>query len=272
MAKRRGRKKGGAPDAVAGILLTVLGLVLIAALGGAAWWIKGIETSDPQTNCPPSGPKAVHLVIFDQSDPVSPQQAQRIRQVMQQLKMAAQVGDRFDIYSFEGDTRNVLEPRLVMCRPPEKANEWIENVEKARRRYEDFGRKLDAIVDELLKASTRPTSPIIESLRAASITSFGPLSESKEIAFRVTLFSDMIQHSELCSHYRNDPDFGQLARSAAWPSSRPDLKSAETEVFYLLRPDAKRAGGRAIQTRGHQNFWEQLLPAAGAQLRKIQAF
>jgi hypothetical protein len=111
------------PDALVGTFLTMLGLVLIGGLAAGAWWIATRPKSDPVTNCPPSGPRAVYLVIFDQSDPVSPQQAQRIRQKMQRLKADAQVGDRFDIYSFEGDTKNVLKPRLEMCRPPETAKQ-----------------------------------------------------------------------------------------------------------------------------------------------------
>jgi hypothetical protein len=271
MARRRRRKKGGMPDALVGTLLTVLGLVLIGGLAGAAWWIATRQGVDPITNCPLSGPQAVNLVIFDQSDPVSPQQAQRIRQTMQRLKAEAQAGDRFDIYSFEGTANAVLKPRLTMCRPPD-ANEWIANLAVAKAKFEKFGKDLDGIVDELLVASTKPSSPIIESLRAGAITSFGSLSPSKQVLLRVILFSDMIQHSNLYSHFSKELDFGLLAKSGQWPQLRPDLRGAETEIYYLLRPEAKRANGRPIQSNGHQLFWEQLIVASGGRPAKIESY
>jgi uncharacterized protein YneF (UPF0154 family) len=260
------------PDALAGVLLTVLGLVLIGVLAGGAWWISQRPTPNELTNCPPTGPRAVYLVIFDQSDPATPQQAQRIRQTMQHLKATAQTGDRFDIYSFEGDAKNVLEPRLVMCRPPDKANEWIENVKRAQLRYEDFGNKLDQMVNELLKVGEQKNSPIIESLRAATITSLGSPLLRPETSVRVILFSDMIQNTADHSHYRAKPDFEDLSKSSLWPRLRPNLAGVETEIHYLLRPEAKNRSGQSIQSRGHQLFWEHLVIASGGHPPKIVSY
>src|SRR5262245_49241015 len=130
MPRSSRRKVRGIPDAWAGALLTILGLVLIIALAAGYWWLKRSKIPlDEQTNCPTGGPRAVHVVIFDRSDPISGQQAQRIRQVMHQLKIAASFGYRFDIYTFEGDAKNVLQPVLVLCSPgsPEEANELVQN-------------------------------------------------------------------------------------------------------------------------------------------------
>jgi hypothetical protein len=82
----------------------------------------------------------------------------------------------------------------------------------------------------------------------------------------------MIQHSNLYSHYPKELDFGLLVKSAQWPQLRPDLKGAETEIFYLLRPEAKRTNGHPIQSRGHQLFWEQLIAASGGHLTKIESY
>src|SRR5262245_29274311 len=178
MVRRTRRSKRGISDTTAGAVLTVVGLALMLALGGAVWWIRNTRVAlDPQTNCPVDGPRAVHVVIFDRSDPVSPQQRQRIRLVMDQLKSEAPFGYRFDIYTVEGDAKNVLEPIRVVCSPgpPWKANWLIENPEHVLRIYEErFASVLDQAIDPLLEASVQPSSPIIESLRAAAISSFGP--------------------------------------------------------------------------------------------------
>ena len=269
---RRNRKKKGLSDATTGILLSIIGLVGIAALLIGFLWIKNSKVAlDADTNCPKKGPRAVHVVMFDRSDPISPQQGQRIKQIVDRLKNDASFGERFDLYTFEGDTSNVLEPILRICAPgrPEDANQWIENPEQIKRRYElRFTSVLDRTVDQLLQTSMRSTSPIIESMRAAAITSFGPY-ERGDLPLRLTMISDMVQNTTLNNQFKVEPSFQQLSRTSAWSSLQPHLKGAETDILYLLRPSAHR-GPTPIQTRGHQQFWEDLIAGSGGRLNTIE--
>jgi len=60
-------------------LLGLVGMVLIAALGGGYWFMNATKQAlDAETNCPKSGPSGIHVILFDRSDPISEQQAQRI--------------------------------------------------------------------------------------------------------------------------------------------------------------------------------------------------
>lgn len=274
MSRRRSARQKRRLDGVAGGALVALGLVLILSLAGLAWWLKKTRTQiDVVTNCPIDGPRAVHLIIIDRSDPISGQQAQRIKQVIDRYKVASTFGERFDVFTFEGDSNSALSPILVVCSPgrPDDANELIENPELIRQRYEErFSSVLDRVIDNLVQESERPTSPIMESIRAAALTSLGPL-ESGSVPIRVTLVSDMIQHSERTSHYREPPDFGSLSGSSAWPLVRPDFKGASVEILYLLRPTATR-GGEPIQNRGHQRFWEEYVLAGFGSPKSIEPF
>jgi hypothetical protein len=269
--RRLKAKRSGGWDAPIGILLGIVGLAMLGALGGAAWWaMKNTPQIDKDTNCPKSGPTLVHLVVFDQSDPVSGQQAQRIKFAINELKRSATFGYRFDVYTFNGDIKNVLSPVLQICSPgrPEEANELYQNPEMIRRQYDErFSSVLDKTVDSLLRETRRDNSPIIESIKAASLSSFGGLPDGRT-KLRVTLISDMIQHTPATSHFRGEPNFPQLMRTAAWSQLQPDLKKAEVQILYLLRPEAKRAGV-PIQNRGHQAFWEQLIERANGVITKI---
>jgi hypothetical protein len=191
MSRRSRRQQTQTRDKSVGIILGIAGVILIAALGGGAWYIKKQRVAlDPETNCPKSGPTAVHVLILDRSDPISGQQGQRIRQTIQQFKVAAEFGNRFDIYTFEGDEKNVLAPILTVCSPgrPEQANELIDNPEFVRRKYEQkFSGVLDHTIDVLLEESTKANSPIIESLRAAAASSFGSLGNTASPRLRVTM-------------------------------------------------------------------------------------
>jgi hypothetical protein len=123
---------------------------------------------------------------------------------------------------------------------------------------------LDQTVAELLRGSTQKNSPIIESIKAAAITSFGPV-EQGHIPLRVTMISDMIQNTKLYSQFQSDVKFYDLGKSSAWVTQQPQLKGADVDILYLLRPTAQR-NRIAIQNRSHQLFWEQFVFASGGRL------
>lgn len=265
---RRARRRSKAGDYAKGIILGTVGVCLLAGLAGAAYWLQRSRLAiDPKTLCAQTGPAGINVIIFDRSDPVTPQQAQYIRQALQRTKQEAEVGTRFDIFTFDGDAKNVLLPLLSVCVPKkvEDANELTENPARIRRRYEEqFSRVLDETIDSLLKDHTRPNSPIIESLRAATQTSFGTL-EGGAIPLRLTLISDMVQHTGAVSHLRAEPSFAKLSRQPDWASLRPQLKGAETTILYVQRAEARRAGAR-VQNSGHQMFWRELIAASGGRI------
>lgn len=268
---RRSRKANS--DKISGVALVALGLALLAVLAGGAFWVRQQHVTLGPDNCPSTGPRAVHIILVDSSDPISGQQAQRIRQWSQLLKANATAGTRFDIYTFEGDTENALQPILTLCAPgrPDDADPLTQNPERLRKRYEEkFSAVLDKTVEDLLRATTRTNSPIIESLRAGAQTSFG-LHADGRIPLRVTLISDMVQHSAMTSHFKSDADFEQLSHSANWARLRPDLRGADIDILYLLRATALR-GAAPIQNRGHQDFWARLIAACGGHITEFTPF
>jgi hypothetical protein len=270
MARRRGRSRG-LSDGVTGLLLGLAGVILIGALGGGYWFVRSSRAAlDTETNCPKSGPSGIHVILFDRSDPISEQQAQRIRQAIDKFKNDAAFGLRFDLYTFQGDTQHALQPKLQICAlgKPSDANALIENPESVRRRYEaKFSSVLDQTVAELLRGSQEKNSPIIESLRAAAISSFGPVVPG-QIPLRLTMISDMVQNTAFANQFQAEPNFQQLSKTTAWPTLQPQLKGASVDVMYLLRLTALRRGA-SIQTRGHQLFWEQLITASGGHVLSI---
>jgi hypothetical protein len=271
MARRSRNRRTQSIDVFTGILLAIVGLVILGLLVGFLWWLKKTKVVlDESSNCPVAGPRAVHALIFDRTDPIFQQQAERIRQRMKELRESASFGTRFDIYTVEGDTKNLLTPVLTICslNRPEEANEFIENPELIKQRYEQrFVAVLERTIEELLRASSRPTSPIIESMKSASISSFGPF-EQRKSPFRMTMISDMIQNTPVYSHILSEPNFTQLARSPAWRALQPNLFGAEVNIIYL-RSNQQRSG-RLIQNQGHQIFWDQLISSSNGRLTSVE--
>jgi hypothetical protein len=273
MSRRRSRRDIQSNDKMRGILLGVGGAILLGSMAGGAYFVRQSKIPiDATTNCPTAGPRAINVFIIDRSDPISPQQATRVRQEIVRLRDNAQFGERLDFYVAGGDNKKVLEPLLQICSPkrPDDASIVYENPELITRRYrEQFVEKVDKTIDGLLTVSRADSSPIMESIRAAAIESLGSLPTNSVVPVKVTIVSDMIQNSPMASQFRSKLEFDTFRATLAWPSVRADLKRANVNVLYLLRREAMR-GGTSIQDRGHQLFWEQYIQASGGHLENME--
>ncbi len=267
MVRRSLRNRRKQTDAVRGIILAVIGIVLLFVLGGAAWWVRAMHQAIDESLCPKDGPHSVAAILFDRSDPIAGQQVQQIKQHLLSLIDSSAVAQRFDIYTVEADPKNELHPILQLCNPGrgKDANLIYQNPDEYERRFRKlFLPAIEAATKSMLEPSTRPTSPIIESIRAAAITSFGPF-ENREVPLRMLIISDMVQHSAQFSQVRGDTPFSELAKQSIWRVIRPNLEGAEVDILYVQRPNARRSG-TLIQSRGHQLFWEQLMRSSNGRI------
>lgn len=267
MARNR-RKSRERREVLVGYIAGAIGAVVLVALGAAWYFFQSQATAiDQATQCPTAGPAAVHAVLVDRSDPITPQQAQRVKQELQRLIAAAKAGERFDLYVVEGDSANTLSPVVSVCSPGRgaDANRLYQNPEQIQQRFDQqFVRRLEGALDGLLTGGARPNSPIIESIRAAAITSFGSV-QLGSVPLQMTVISDLVQHSPANSHFRGEISFNDLSRKPIWREIQPNLRGAKVRFLYLLRASARRPNGVPIQNRGHQAFWEHLVEASGGE-------
>lgn len=263
MAKKKKKKDW---DKAKGILLAVIGLLLIGALGGGWYWATNKQVKlDAATNCPVSGPTAIHAILIDRSDPIQPLQAQQARLTIDRYVKNAKVGERFDLYVADGDAGKVLSAVSSVCNPGrgDQANELYQNPQMIQRQFEEkFLAPLNTTLGQLLSVATSQTSPILESIRAAAVSSFGTV-EAGVIPLRLTIISDLVQNTPLYSNFRSEPNFADLAKRPEWRSLQANLKGAKVDVMYLLRTTATR-NNLPIQNRPHQEFWFKVFDANGA--------
>lgn len=266
----RRRRHRGDWDKARGVLLGFLGLVLIAGLCGLWYWTSTQPKLDEATGCPNTGPTAIHAILIDRSDPISPLQGQQVRQTVDRYVKGAKIGERFELYVANSDAVNVLTPVAAICNPGrgDQANELYQNPQMIQRQFEEkFVKVLNQTLDNLLKLSTSDSSPILESIRAVGVAAFGKV-EPGAMPLTLTIVSDFVQHSAANSHFRGETSFADLAKRPAWRSLQANLKGARVHALYLLRADAKR-GGVPIQNRGHQAFWESAIQADGGVLESL---
>ena len=212
-------------------------------------------------NCPVDGPNFIHVVLIDRSDPITPLQAVRVQQMIDDLVKTARPGERFDLYVAEGDGKNLM-PSVKICSVSRgaDANQLYENPAMIERKFQErFVAPLTSEVTRLMEPSTRPNSPILESIRTIAITSFGT---APKAAKSLTIVSDLIQNSPLNSHFKGETNFGDLQRRPQWSELHANLEKVDVRVLYLQRPAARRPNGQPIQNRGHQDFWKDVLEAS----------
>jgi hypothetical protein len=271
---REGRRGKSRKEQGLSVLLLLGGALILGVLGAGYWFlVRGKPQINEATLCPMQGPRSVRAILIDRSDPITPQQAQRVRQEFDRLRNTA-VAERIDLYVAVGDAVNVLEPKLRLCNPGQgkDANELYQNPAFIQKRFDtQFWGAIEKTMDELLRASTQPASPILESIRAAAVDSFGSF-EQGSIPLSLTIVSDMVQHTAANSHFRNEVDFDGLSRAPAWRQLQANLKGAEVHIFYLLRPEARLRDGKPVQNRRHQLFWERALTASNGRLMAIESF
>lgn len=267
---RRDRTRGYGPRRRSrqwvGPWLVVAGSLAVFALmvGGYAMVRKSHVQLDAATLCPATGPTAVHAVLLDRSDPITPLQAQRLRQVLDKAVDGAAIGERIDLYVLAGDGTQALSPAVSLCRPQSEGNALYENNARMTATYRDrFRKPLDDALTAMMQPASSKTSPIMESVKAVCVAAFGEL--PKDSAARLTIASDMIQYSPLLDHYRNK-DFDDFALTPGFREVLSDCHRAEVDILYLIRPRDVR-----VQDRRHQLFWEKFFDHENATLMSMEA-
>jgi len=259
------RRRSGGRD---GLMMVVVIAVTLVLLGGAAaaYFLTRPQPVDAASLCPRAGPVAIHAVLIDRSDPISPLQATRVRQVLDAAVLDAAPGTRFALYVADSDGRAALAPLVALCNPGRDANPLYQNPRLIRERFDrDFKARLDAAIGSLLVPSTRESSPIMESLKAVCVDAFG--SAPPGLSLRLTIVSDFLQHSPIVSHYR-ERDYEAILRSPRLQALKADCRGADVDMIYLLRPT--RAGQPGAQTRAHQSFWDRYLQTLNARPRRME--
>ncbi|MXX75990.1 MAG: hypothetical protein F4210_12710 [Holophagales bacterium] len=159
------------------------------------------------------------------------------------------------------------EPLLTVCHPgdPEKASEWTENPRLIRRRLEErFRQPLEALFRELLGREEAPTSPLMESVQSVAVSYLGR-EEYMDIPKRLTLVSDLMQHSEYLSFFRQPVDYDAFARSHGADALSTDLRGTAVEILFVQR----RAHGRLSDTRSLIDFWERWIEDQGGFVERV---
>ena len=258
MAARRRRSRPQAHIVALGIAL----FVAIAVLTVGLWPQRDY---DEKTLCPKDGDYPRTAVLIDATDALNASQVKTIREEVTALRDRLALHEWVGIFVLNEDNLVLPAPEVALCYPGDEstANPLYENPRQIRRRFErEFRDPIEAAVQHLADLPSRPTSPILEMIRAVALDRNFDSTKGR----RLLVVSDLLQNVPEYSHYRAEPDFEQWRQT---PYAREflllSLLDVQIDVLYLRRTET-----RPRQTRGHVKFWEEYFHAVGAVVETLK--
>jgi len=258
MARRRRSRTPKAPFIALGVVLFFLAAMLVVALVPRAEY-------DPNSLCPMDGGYSRTAVLIDATDSLSASQVKTIREEINALRNRLALNEWVGIFVLDEDNLMLPTAEVALCNPGDEstANPLFENPVQIQRRFEqEFRRPIEQAVERLADLPPKPTSPILEMIRAVALNRDFDSTQGR----RLIVISDMLQNTADYSHYRESANFGQ------WQGTRQaqeflqlSLLGVEVEILYLKRTEV-----RSLQTHGHVAFWEGYFDAVGAVVNSLK--
>ena len=222
--------------------------------------------------CPKDGPPQRQTVLLlDTSDPLTPKHRAELERLVRELQQRKSTGDGENFYVAPGEALIVyemaadwgnLKPVVHVCNPGNRPEDW--NWKKsltqgkvfALHNWRRFEERLKALYpDETANAAS--ASPILETL-GVIVPRHAPSKRSRSAEggrpVHLILFSDLLQHSELLSHYGRYPEATKFLATLGLTELRTDLTRVRVTLFRLERSQYAR-----WQTKDHYYWWTHLV-------------
>lgn len=271
MRRRREERRRRARWKVWWVLIatTAVGLV-------AVWLIRGALRVSPEIDdqlCPSDSliTEEVTLVL-DATDEWSDVRELAIRRKVESIRESVKRFARISVHVVEPSDEPGSTARLTVCNPGsleqirddsreyQVPSELVSNEDLVVSYRARFRSLIDSVVADVAAVQEQATSPIIETIRQAVLTSPGePPSE-------IYLVSDMYQNSDLYSAYTRNVWDLQVADSLAdvYIQGTEELAGAEVTIFLLSPADATPNPDAIRQ------FWDRYFAQQGAVLRRME--
>lgn len=245
------------------LLGAAIGVPALLVLGAIAWVSFNARPAerDPDTGCPETGPSALTAIMIDATDRIGAISRADVLARLEEYVAASREDEM--VMGFEAGPvgEEIDEPLLTVCHPgdPEKASEWTRNPRRIRQRLEErFRQPLEALFRDLLGREEAPTSPLMESVQSVAVSYLGR-EEYVDIPKRLILVSDLMQHSEYLSFFRQPVDYDAFARSRGADALGTDLRGTTVDILFVQR----EAHRRLRSTRGLAEFWGRWIEDQG---------
>ena len=249
--------------------IAIIGLVLILLVLFGYQFTKAVQSmveTDASTNCRSDGFFSRDtVVLLDATEGLSEAQLVGLTNQLEQVVRDSLIYERFTVYVLRDDPER-FQSRLVVCNPGDGQNldPNTNNIKRLLKNWQtSFRGPVIRSLQELSEVAPANSSPIMEMLKFVSLRTF---SRSAAADKRLILVSDMVEHTDSYSQYRNtNLDFEKLSQTPYFREMRPALTGVMIDLLYIERPALAQLQGSDHITK----FWQPLVRRAGGQIRNI---
>ena len=259
----------------------------VALVGvGAVMIFFVIERPAPldENLCPVDGKPTRKTILFlDTSDPLTPKHHAELERLASELQEKGVNPDVEDFYIAPGEAlivyrlaldRRNLQPSMKVCNPGGDPDDWDwkKNLTQGQAFALANWKKFEDRIKDLFPRESEaemPRSPILENL-AVIVPRHAPSKRSlpaeKVSLVHLILFSDLLQHSDLLSHYGPYPRAKSFLNTPGLRELATDLTRVDVTILRLERNRYSR-----WQTRDHYYWWTELVREFGGSVRWQQS-
>lgn len=244
-----------------------VGLLIIVGIAAVGLYLNAnYRDVERTTGCPTDHYDSVTAVLIDLTDPISAVQSAALRNALLKIRDSVPKYGRLEIYPLAPTAAATIPPLFAACSPGsgrDVESRWYGNPELADRIWhKQFGDQLDALIAKIQGLPSQSRSPIFEAVQSIAVTSFGaPLAEGAS-SKRLVIVSDMIHYTPELSMYRAVPTFEQFKTSEYYLRVKPDLRSANVDVYLIVRETK-----HDVQQPPLYKFWMDYFDASNGYLR-----
>jgi hypothetical protein len=262
----RARRKNKKKQDVQGKLFFIVGILILGILGFTFYQEKSNEViRDKVSLCREDGVITTeNVILIDATDSFNSTQALMVKKEFKFILDNSEIDSRFSLYVINTNISDE-KPLLEICNPGDGGDksELTSNKRRLLKTWqENFYEKMITQVDFLIDVNVADSSPIMETIKYASVNSFyNSVAKNKKLI----LVSDLLQHTKNYSNYKESISYDTFSSRSIANSLTPSLNDVEIEILYLYR--AKDANK---QNRKHIAFWEQYFSEVGAVVTRVK--
>ncbi|HTQ15606.1 MAG TPA: hypothetical protein VMH86_17180 [Rhizomicrobium sp.] len=245
--------------------LTLVGAVFAAALLPVLYMVFDTQAPPPvdSSNCLLDRPPVSHTVVLvDGTDKLEKNQADVVLAVVANEAHAVPPYGKITIATIDQD--HPYTPRILFtsCAPKNRQDaDWLsENPEVFGTFWQQkFDRPLMLAAQQSAMTDGQKSTPLVESIFGLSLrTDFDSDVKNR----RLVIVSDMLQNTELYTHYKGVPGFAAFLQRKDAFQDVPNLKGVTVVARYLIRPQSMQ-----YQSEAQKQFWRDYFDATQAEVK-----
>jgi len=262
MSYRRNKSKGNK----LGLFIIIAVFILACSVFTFKVYLSNAKIEiNNKTNCPINGSPEYITIIFDKSDAFNTVQQAFLKKFFRKMKSNLKTGAHVSMYIVNDKSVENISPDFVICNPDdgESANELYENKSLLNKRWhENFEVPLDGHIESFMEPSTSSISPIMEIFQIVALST---PSEAESRSKEIIIVSDMLQHTDGWSHYKNSSNMGDFKNGKFFNRVKTDLHGAQVTILLV-----RRDGAEKIQKKSLAYFWADYIQEMNGEVKSIE--